>query len=90
MVERAFKGVLPEKIWLKDETAESILARHGHLGTTRFLVFLKRSGAFYTPARKDDLAPVWGDAQGNGGVVWCSICMSGDKAIAIIQKALKN
>ena len=89
-VERVLKGTPPTSIHLKDGSTGSILSQHPHLLTSRFLVFIKRSGDSYTTTDKEDLAAVWGDAPGSRRVVWCSSCISDDEAIARVQKGLKK
>jgi len=89
-VERVLKGTPPESIRLKDGSTGSILSQHANLLTSRFLVFVRRSGDSYTTADKDDLAPVWGSVAGSRRVVWCSICISDGEAVAWVQKGLKK
>jgi len=89
-VERVLKGTPPSSIRLQDGSAGSILSQHSHLLTSRFLVFVTRSGDSYTTVDENDLAAVWGSAPGSRRVVWSSICISDDEAIAWVQKALKK
>ena len=91
-VEQVFKGAPPKKIQIKDKSAASLLEQHhdASIHYFRYLVFVKRSGDFYTTSGKDDLAPVFGSTPGGRRVVWRLMCMSDDEAAAVIKEALKK
>jgi hypothetical protein len=89
-VERILKGSPSNKIRVKDESEASPLSiesKTSTLGTSRFLVFLKRTGDFYTPIADKGLSPIWGTGLGSDRVTWLT-CSTVDEAVAVIQKVL--
>lgn len=89
-VERILKGTPTNKIRVKDESVASpfsVESKTSTLGTSRFLVFLKRTGDFYTPIADKGLSPIWGTGLGSDRVTWLT-CSTLDEAVAVIQKAL--
>lgn len=88
-VERTLKGRLPEKVRLKNEAAASVFSQW-HLGTSRFLVFLKRSGDFYAPADSYGLAPVFGSGLPNDCRVLWPDCTTLEEAETAIQRVVKK
>ena len=89
-VERTLKGTLPDKIHLKGETESSFFSQGVSLGTTRFLVFLKRSGDSYTPSGSEAIAPIWGSGvPRESRVVWPN-CTTLEEAETAIKKAMKE
>ena len=101
-VDQLLKGTPQKGIRLRDEAQSSLLAADDlykpagaplksgtwHLGTSRFLVFLKRSGDSYTPvADLKGLLPIWGTGLGTDRVTSFG-CTTIDDTVAAIQKAL--
>jgi hypothetical protein len=101
-VEQILKGAPQKEIRVRDEAQTSRLAaddlyrpagaplksKAWYLGTSRFLVFLKRSGDAYVPATGlDGLSPIWGNGLGTDRVT-CFGCTTIDETIALIKKAL--
>ncbi|HYG22326.1 MAG TPA: hypothetical protein VEH04_06035 [Verrucomicrobiae bacterium] len=91
-IERTLRGTLPVRFRLQGETktvhfstgpySEELLSR-------RFLVFLKRSGAFYTPSDADGLCMIIGPGQPKDDRVLWPECTSLEEAETAIRRSAR-
>lgn len=100
-VERILKGTPPKMLLVQDETEGTLLSANNFpgaslksgnwfLGTSRLLVFLKRSGDLYVPSCSPGLWPVWGSGVPRESAVTWPACMNLEEAEIIIKKLLKK